>query len=51
VDQNDNPYIHTVNDTLANMGNQADHALKFGKLALAYAVELGDGGSVAAAQD
>jgi leucyl aminopeptidase len=41
---NYNPYIHTSKDTLANMGNQAQHALKFTKLALAYAVELGSDG-------
>ena len=35
------PYIHTINDTLANTGNQAAHAAKFARLALAYAVELG----------
>lgn len=40
----DNPYIHTANDTYANSGNQADHALKFAKLAAAYAVELGSDG-------
>lgn len=40
----DNPYIHTANDTYANMGSQAVHALKFGRLALAYAVELGSDG-------
>lgn len=40
----DNPYIHTSNDTLANSGNQAAHAAKFSKLALAYAVELGSDG-------
>lgn len=34
------PYIHTPNDTLANTGNQAAHAAKFAKLALAYAIEL-----------
>jgi leucyl aminopeptidase len=34
------PYIHTVNDTLAKLGNQAAHAAKFSKLALAFAVEL-----------
>ncbi|WP_186113695.1 M20/M25/M40 family metallo-hydrolase [Burkholderia gladioli] len=44
--QNDSPYIHTVNDTLANSDRQANHALKFGKLALAYAVDLGDGAAV-----
>lgn len=46
ADQNDSPYIHTVNDTLENSDRQANHALKFGKLALAYAVDLGgDGGT------
>lgn len=41
-----NPKIHTVNDTYANTGNQADHSLKFARMALAYAVELGaDGGA------
>lgn len=37
----DNPRIHTANDTLANSGSQALHALKFARLAAAYAVELG----------
>ncbi|KWC80794.1 aminopeptidase [Burkholderia cepacia] len=45
ADQNDSPYIHTVNDTLENSDRQANHALKFGKLALAYAVDLGGSGS------
>ncbi|WP_431051294.1 M20/M25/M40 family metallo-hydrolase [Roseateles sp. L2-2] len=40
----DNPYIHTANDTYANMGSQADHALKFARMAAAYAVELGSDG-------
>ncbi|GJI95215.1 aminopeptidase [Duganella caerulea] len=40
----DDPYIHTANDTYANTGNQADHALKFARMALAYAVELGSDG-------
>lgn len=40
----DNPYIHTANDTYANMGNQADHALKFARLGLSFAVELGSDG-------
>ncbi len=40
-----NPRIHTASDTYANTGNQAEHALKFGKLALAYAVELGSDGA------
>ncbi|SFH02924.1 leucyl aminopeptidase Metallo peptidase. MEROPS family M28E [Duganella sp. CF458] len=40
----DNPYIHTANDTLANSDAQANHALKFAQLAAAYAVELGSDG-------
>ena len=44
LDGEDNPYIHTANDTYANMGSQADHALKFAQLATAYAVELGSDG-------
>ena len=40
----DNPYIHTANDTYANSGNQALHALKFARMAAAYAVELGSDG-------
>ena len=36
-----NPSIHTANDTVANFGNQANHALKFTRLALAWVVELG----------
>ena len=44
IDGDDNPYIHTANDTYANSGNQADHALKFAKLAAAYAIELGSDG-------
>lgn len=37
----DNPRIHTAGDTLASNGGQAMHALKFARLAAAYAVELG----------
>lgn len=37
----DNPRIHTAGDTLSNSGGQAAHALKFARLAMAYAVELG----------
>jgi leucyl aminopeptidase len=44
IDGDDNPYIHTANDTYANSGNQADHALKYAKLAAAYAIELGSDG-------
>jgi len=36
-----NPYIHSTKDTFASSGNQAGHALKFARLAAAYAVELG----------
>jgi leucyl aminopeptidase len=35
-----NRHIHTSRDTLDNMGGNADHALKFSKLALAYVIEL-----------
>lgn len=38
---NYNRAIHTPNDTAATFGNQAEHAIKFTRLALAYAVELG----------
>lgn len=37
----DNPHIHSARDTFENSGNQALHALKFARLAAAYAVELG----------
>ncbi|MCA0175121.1 MAG: M20/M25/M40 family metallo-hydrolase [Proteobacteria bacterium] len=37
----DNQAIHTKNDTLAKSGGNADHAAKFARLALAYAIELG----------
>jgi bacterial leucyl aminopeptidase len=40
----DNPYIHSANDTYANMGSQADHALKFARLGLTFAMELGSDG-------
>ncbi|MFA0811600.1 M28 family peptidase [Microbulbifer epialgicus] len=40
-----NPHIHTVNDTLANSGGDANHAVKFGKLAAAYVAELAKGGT------
>jgi bacterial leucyl aminopeptidase len=40
---NYNPYIHTGNDTLANSGGDAQHALKFAKLAGAYMAELAKG--------
>lgn len=45
LDGDDNPYIHTANDTYANSGNQAANALKFAKLAATYAIELGSDGT------
>ena len=36
-----NPNIHTANDTLANMGESAQHSVKFAKLGLAFLAELG----------
>jgi leucyl aminopeptidase len=41
---NSNPFIHTANDTLAQSGNNATHALKYSKLAAAYMAELAKGG-------
>jgi bacterial leucyl aminopeptidase len=38
-----NPYIHSANDTLENMGGNADHCLKFAKLTAVYVAELGKG--------
>jgi len=35
-----NPFIHKATDTLAQTGGRAEHALKFARLAAAYAVEL-----------
>lgn len=34
------PYIHTTADVLANMGNSAEHSVKFAKLALAFVGDL-----------
>ncbi|AOJ06697.1 M28 family metallopeptidase [Burkholderia mayonis] len=48
ADQHDNPYIHSAYDTLERSDQQGNHALKFGKLALAYAAELGGGLSASA---
>ena len=36
-----NQQIHTSNDTLATLGNQTDHALKFAKVALSFVIETG----------
>lgn len=35
----DNPYIHSVNDTYASMGSTSTHAAKFTKLGIEYVVE------------
>lgn len=42
----DNPTIHTVNDTLEQCGNSAVHAEKFTKVALAFIGELAKGSIV-----
>jgi leucyl aminopeptidase len=46
-----NPYIHTANDTLANMGNSAQNSAKFAQLGLAFLGEAaktaGAGGNAA----
>ncbi len=42
--RDDNPKIHTKDDSYASSGNQAMHALKFARLAAAYAIELGSEG-------
>ena len=39
-----NPRIHSANDTYANSGSQATHALKFAKMAASFAIELGSDG-------
>lgn len=41
--RDDNPHIHSKNDSYANSGEQSAHALKFARLAAAYAVEIGSG--------
>ncbi|MCD9187994.1 MAG: M20/M25/M40 family metallo-hydrolase [Pyrinomonadaceae bacterium] len=45
----DNPFIHSANDTLAQSGSNANHAVKFAKLALSYVGELAKGSIVSAA--
>jgi leucyl aminopeptidase len=39
-DLGDFPYIHTSGDTLANMGDSAEHSVKFAKFGLAFVGEL-----------
>lgn len=43
--------LHTADDTTATFGNQADHALKFTQLALAWLVELASDGTPAARRE
>ncbi|MDC0711500.1 M20/M25/M40 family metallo-hydrolase [Stigmatella sp. ncwal1] len=38
-----NDYIHTVNDTVAQSGNNAVHAVKFSRVTAAYVAELAKG--------
>jgi hypothetical protein len=38
-----NRFIHTRQDTLETSGTNAAHAVKFARLAAAYAIELGKG--------
>lgn len=38
-----NPNIHTSNDTLEASNNNAAHAIKFARLGVAFAIELGSG--------
>lgn len=45
-----NPSIHTANDKLSNMGNNANHAAKFAKLGLEFIIETAKG-SVLAVSD
>jgi leucyl aminopeptidase len=44
---NYNRQLHTANDTIATFGNQADHALKFARLGMAYLLELASDGPAA----
>ncbi len=46
-----NRAIHTTSDTIATFGNQANHALKFTQLALAFMVELGSDAAPAVRND
>ena len=47
----DNPNIHSANDTLANSDSTANFSLKFAQLAAAYAVELGSDGPAVTVPD
>ena len=43
VMNNDNPNIHTANDTISVSNNNANHAMRFTKLALSFVGELAKG--------
>lgn len=45
-----NPNIHTPSDTYTNSGSQALGALKFARMAMAYAVELGSDAAIVTPQ-
>ena len=42
----DNPFIHSANDTIDKSASNANHALKFTKLAISYIAELAKGSIV-----
>lgn len=46
-----NPYIHTTQDKLSNMGNNATHSAKFTKLGLEYIIETAKSSSSAATSE
>jgi leucyl aminopeptidase len=46
-----NMRIHTAEDTLETSGNNADHAIKFARLAAAYAIELAKGTTSSTGKD
>ncbi len=45
-----NPNIHTVNDKLSNMGNNANHSAKFAKLGLEFIIETAKGDVLAVSE-
>ncbi|PTL85979.1 M20/M25/M40 family metallo-hydrolase [Vitiosangium sp. GDMCC 1.1324] len=46
----DNPYIHTANDTLTQTAGSAQNSVKFAKLAAAYVAELAKGTATSSLQ-
>jgi leucyl aminopeptidase len=41
-----NPFIHSVSDTLATLGDTVDHAFKFARLAVAFMAEIAKTGAL-----